>query len=182
MQDSWKINSPGNIRISATTKGYITKSKFHEYGLKFIKYLKDNRLANQKKLLIVDGHKSHLYNLPFYEAMISNNIEVLTIPPHTSNLLQALHSVPFAQFKKYWEHNLRKYNNTHSGCPLNKVDFWDVFIPSWNQAMVPKHIIAGFRCTGIYPFDLTAIPKTAMAPSLVTDKENGKGRLVFKFC
>ena len=48
--------------------------------------------------------------------------------------------------------------------------------------MVPKHIIAGFQHTGIYPFDPTAIPKTAMAPSLVTDKENGEGRLVFKFC
>ena len=48
--------------------------------------------------------------------------------------------------------------------------------------MVPKNIIAGFRHTGIYPFDPTAIPKTAMAPSLVTDKENGEGRLVLKFC
>ena len=114
--------------------------------------------------------------------MISNNIEVLTIPPHTSHLLQALHSVPFAQFKKYWEHNSRKYNNTHSGCPLNKVDIWDVFVPSWNQAMVPQNIKAGFWHTGIYPFDPTAIPKTAMAPSLVTDKENGEGRLVLKFC
>ena len=46
VQDTWKIKSPGNIGISATTKGYITKSKFHEYGLKFIKYLKDNDLAN----------------------------------------------------------------------------------------------------------------------------------------
>ena len=81
VQDTWKIKAPGNIHISATTKGYITKSKFHKYGLKFIRYLKENGLANQKNLLIVDGHKSHLYNLPFYEAMISNNIEVLTIPP-----------------------------------------------------------------------------------------------------
>ena len=48
--------------------------------------------------------------------------------------------------------------------------------------MAPKNIIAGFQCTGIYPFDPTAIPKTAMAPSLVTDKENGEGRLVLKFC
>ena len=94
MQDTWKIKSPGNIHISATIKGYITKSKFHEYGLKFIKYLKDNGLANQKNLLIVDRHESHLYNLPFYEAMTSNNIEVLTIPPHTSHLLQALDLVP----------------------------------------------------------------------------------------
>ena len=52
--------------------------------------------------------------MPIYEAMISNNIEVLTILPHTSNLLQELDSVPFARFKEYWEHNLLKYNNTHT--------------------------------------------------------------------
>ena len=48
--------------------------------------------------------------------------------------------------------------------------------------MVPKNIIADFQHTGIYLFDPTAIPKTTMAPSLVTDKENGEGRLVLKFC
>ena len=48
VQDTWKIKSPGNIRISATTKGSITKLKFHEYGLKCIRYLKENGLANPK--------------------------------------------------------------------------------------------------------------------------------------
>ena len=45
-----------------------------------------------------------------------------------------------------------------------------------------QNTIADFWHTGIYPFDPTAIPKTAMDPSLVTDKENGEGRLVLKFC
>ena len=81
VQDSWRIKQPGDMRLAATTKGYITKAKFHEYGLRFVKYLKQNGLAGRTNLLIVDGHKSHLYNLPFYECMWANNIEVLTIPP-----------------------------------------------------------------------------------------------------
>ena len=48
VQDTWKIKSPANICISATTKSYITKLKFHKYGLKFINYLKDNGLATKK--------------------------------------------------------------------------------------------------------------------------------------
>ena len=135
----------------------------------FIKYLKKEGLANKKNLLIVDGHKLHLYNLPFYEAMRANGIEVLTIPPHTSHVLQPLDSVPFAQFKKNWEKNLRRYNTTHSGRSLNKIDFWEVFSPSWNQAMTTKNIMAGFRSTGIYPYDPLAIPPSSMAPSEVTD-------------
>ena len=174
VQDTWKLKAPGDIKIVATQKGYITKSRFHEYGIHFIKYLKKIGLADRNHLLIVDGHKSHLYNLPFYEAMRSNRIEVLTIPPHTSHLLQPLDLVPFAQFKCNWETNLRKYNSVHSGRPLNKIEFWKVFCPSWNSAMSVKNIMSGFRKTGIYPLDEKAIPVSSMAPSDVTDKENGE--------
>ena len=88
VQETWCMKAPGDILLSATMKGYITKSHFHQYGVHFIKFLKHEGLANQKNLLIVDGHKSHLYNLPFYEAMWANGIEVLMIPPHTSHVLQ----------------------------------------------------------------------------------------------
>ena len=100
VQETWRMKAPGDILLSATTKGYITKSRFHQYGVHFIKFLKHEGLANRKKLLIVNGHKSHLYNLSFYEAMRANGIEVLTIPPHTSHVLQPLDSIPFTQLKK----------------------------------------------------------------------------------
>ena len=94
------MKAPGDILLSATMKGYIMKSRFHQYGVHFIKFLKYEGLANRKNLLIIDGHKSHLYNLPFYETMRANGIEVLMIPPHTSHVLQPLDSIPFTQFKK----------------------------------------------------------------------------------
>ena len=80
------------MTLAVTDKGYITKSRFHEYGLSFVKLLKANRLADKTNLLIVDGHKIHIYNLSFYEAMRVNNIEILTIPPHTSHIIQTLDS------------------------------------------------------------------------------------------
>ena len=176
VQDTWQLKAPGNIKIAAIERGYITKSKFHEYG--FIRFLKAHGLVDKTNLLIID---SHLYNLPFYEAMKANKIEIITIPPHTSHLLQALDSVPFAQFKKAWESNLMKYNNTHSDRVLNKVNFWDVFVPSWNSSITPKIIIAGFKKTGIYPHDPEVIPRESLASSLVTDRsrdgqpEHGEG-------
>ena len=106
VQETWNLKAPGNMKIAATERGYIMKSKFHEYGLHFVKFLKSNGLADKMNLLIIDRHKSHLYNLPFYKAMRANNIEILIIPPHTSHLLQTLDLVPFAQFKKHWESNL----------------------------------------------------------------------------
>ena len=32
VQDMWKLKALGDIKIAATPKGYITKSRFHEYG------------------------------------------------------------------------------------------------------------------------------------------------------
>ena len=115
VQDSWKIKAPVDVQLGATTKGYIMKSKFHQYGLHFVKYLKNTGLAKWKNLLIIDGHKGHLYNLLFYEAMRANDIEVLTIPHHTSHILQPLDSILFAQFKKHSEKNPMCYNSSHSG-------------------------------------------------------------------
>ena len=171
VQDTWHLKAPRSMTIVATEKGYIMKSRFHQYGLAFIKYLKANRLADKTNLLILDGHKSHLYNLPFYEAMRANDVEILTILPHTSHIIQPLNSVPFTQFKKSWENHLMKYNTSHSGRTLNKVNFWNVFVPAWNSSMCPKNIIAGFRKTGIHPFNPQVIPAESLAPSLVTDRE-----------
>ena len=100
VQETWQLKVPGNMKITATERGYIMKSKFHKYGLHFVKFLKANGLADKTNLLIIDGHKSHLYNLPLYEAMRANNIEnTHNTTPHF-HLLQPLDSVPFAQFKK----------------------------------------------------------------------------------
>ena len=39
VQDTWKLKAPGDIKIAATPKGYITKSHFHEYGLHSSKWV-----------------------------------------------------------------------------------------------------------------------------------------------
>ena len=73
VQDTWWLKAPGNMKLAATKRGYITKSKFHKYSLHFVKFLKAHGLADKTYFLIIDGCKSHLYNLPFYEDMRANN-------------------------------------------------------------------------------------------------------------
>ena len=52
VQDTWCLKAPRSMTLAATEKGYITKSRFHEYGLAFIRYLKANGLADKTNLLI----------------------------------------------------------------------------------------------------------------------------------
>ena len=45
VQETWNLKAPGHMKLAATERGYITKSKFHEYGLHFVKFLKSNGLV-----------------------------------------------------------------------------------------------------------------------------------------
>ena len=58
VQETWQLKAPGNMKITVTERGYITKSKFHEYGLHFVKFLKANGLVDKTNLLIIDGHEA----------------------------------------------------------------------------------------------------------------------------
>ena len=155
--------------MAATTNGYITKSKFHEYAIQFVLSLKRNGLLDRTHLLIIDSHKSHVYNYPFLQYMLSNNIQVMAIPAHCSHIVQPLDNVPFACFKRSWEKHLDNWNFQHLGALLNKANFFTVFNRAFYSSMSESNIKAGFKNTGIYPVNYEAIPTSKMAPSYVTD-------------
>ena len=126
VQREWATNVRISVRLAATTKGYITKQKFHEYTVSFVKYLTLFNLLGQPNLLIIDSHKSHMYNVAFYEEMKENNIHVLAIPPHISHLVQALDYTSFAEFKCCWQRNLLDWLFHNKGVTLSKKYFFDV--------------------------------------------------------
>ena len=171
IQEYWVCDAPVSVHVAATTKGYITKVKFHEYGIRFVRFLKSHKLLNRPHILLIDSHKSHVYNLPFFEEMLENNIHVMAIPPHTSHIVQALDSTPFAQFKKNWQKLLSEWNFDNHGGFLGKGQFFEVMWPAWKHAMSVANIQSGFCKTGIYPVNFDGINKSKFTPSQVTDSK-----------
>ena len=103
--------------------------------------------------------------------MKENNIHLLTIPPHTSHLVQALDSTPFAEFKHCWQKNLLDWLFHNKGVTLSKKCFFDVFWPSFQESMTFAKIQSGFRKTGVFPINFNAIGKAKFAPAQVTDSK-----------
>ena len=167
VQQYWMNDVLIGWHVAATTKDYIMKHKFHEYGIRFVQYLKTHHLLDLPHLLIVDSHKNHVYNVAFFEEMLENNIHVLAIPPHTSHIVQALDSTPFVQFKQNLQRLLLEYNFDNHGQVLGKGDFFKVLKPAWSHAMTVSQIQSGFRKTGIYPVNFNAIDKSKFTPSKV---------------
>ena len=127
---TWLDGTPKDVMVKASPKGYINKGIFYHYSLKWVQWLKCNDRLKKKNLLLLDAHKSHIYNIDFVRLMVCNNIEVMAIPSHTWHVLQPLDSIPFTTFKTAWNTYLIEYLFTSVGCKIPKQDFWKVFWPA----------------------------------------------------
>ena len=165
----WEQGAPVGVMVRASPTGWINRNLFLEYATRWVRWLKSWKLLDHPHLLLLDAHKSHVYNLCFIQLMIEMDIHVLAIPPHTSHKVQPLDNAPFANFKTAWNVNLLQYLFQSVGCGMPKMDFFIVFWPSWKKAMTVANIQAGFCQTGIYPFNPNVINPALLGPSQATD-------------
>ena len=138
---------------------------FHHYTSK--------RAGRGRRLLIVDGHSSHV-NLKFIDLCDKLRILVLVLPPHSTHRLQPLDVSLFAPLASYYTKGLNELMmNSLAMVSISKRAFWSVFWPAWQKAFTPANIASGFEKTGIWPYnpamtlDKITKPTPTEAPSIV---------------
>ena len=75
----------------------------------------------------------------------------------------------FRSFKTAWNEEMKKYTRSSAGCKLEK-NFFVVFNPAFQRSMTVANAQGAFRGSGIFPFNPSAIPDHAFAPSLTTER------------
>ena len=78
-------------------------------------------------------------------------------------------TVPFANLKTAWNEELIDYLFHSVGLGFSKMEFFEVFISAWKKSMTPQNIRAGFRETGICPFNPLMIHPSGLGPSELID-------------
>ena len=126
VKDAWQEAAPSGYFIHCSKSGFINADLFAEYGDKFINFLKDRHLfsPDEKHLLLLDLHNSHLFNLKFMCLMNEHKIEVCAFPPHCTHVLQPLDDVPYAVLKKKYQQELLTFNFDVAGAKMNKAQFF----------------------------------------------------------
>ena len=172
VDSSWRETAPSGYAIRCSKTGYINQQLFAEYGELFVRFLKEKHLLSnkQKVLLLLDSHKSHLFNLQFMTYMSSHGVEVCCFSPHCTHLLQPLDDVPFAQFKGCYQKELADWNLENLGRKMSRTEFFRVFVPAYTKAMMPHTIQKGFCNTGIYQVNPHASKLQRIGPSIVSDR------------
>lgn len=115
------------------------------------------RSRNRRRLLIMDGHSSHL-NLKFINKCDELGIILLVFPPHTTQRLQPLDVGCFLPLAIFYSQGIQALMKESEGIvSLQKKDFWRIFYEAWLLAMTEENILKAFTKSGIWPIKSSVV-------------------------
>ncbi|KAJ5261124.1 hypothetical protein N7478_009036 [Penicillium angulare] len=148
----WFDNLPKDWRFEVSNNGWTTD----EIGLRWLQKLfipcTNSRVHGRFRLLILDGHGSHL-TAKFDQICAENNIIPLCMPAHSSHLLQPLDVGCFAVLKRAYGRfisDLARVGYNH----IDKFDFLDDYQRARLEVFKKPIIIQNsFIAAGLVPID-----------------------------
>ncbi|EED15710.1 pogo transposable element, putative [Talaromyces stipitatus ATCC 10500] len=147
----WFDDLPSDWMINISENGWTTDQIGLEWlKTHFIPYI-NSRSMGSYRMLILDGHGSHL-TAEFDRTCTENNIIPICMPPHSSHLLQRLDVGCFAVLKRHYgqvvEQRMRDGFNH-----IDKLDFLMAFPEARTVAYKARTIQNSFAATGLVPFN-----------------------------
>jgi hypothetical protein len=105
------------------------------------------KTGNRRRLLIVDGHSSHV-NLKFLEFADSKRILVMILPPHSTRRLQLLDVGLFSPLARAYTNRINKITHRSLGMTsMSKRLFWGVFREPYSKSFYACQHHISFRKT-----------------------------------
>tara|TARA_R110002003_G_scaffold1844_5_gene23580 strand:+ start:522 stop:1697 length:1176 start_codon:yes stop_codon:yes gene_type:complete len=150
-------NLPHDWVIAISENGWTTNKHGLEWLKHFDKHTKE-RTVGAYRLLIVDGHDSHI-TPAFHQYCKENKITTLCTPPHSSHKLQPLDVGCFSPLKTAYgrqAENLMRSRINH----ITKIEFLPCFKAAFDAAITKNNILGGCRGAGLVPFDPEAVIST----------------------
>ena len=146
------LNEKDSFHFGATENGWTNDA----YGLEWLKTVFEPntrpKRATTKRILIVDGHSSHV-NLAFIDYADRHSIIIVILPPHSTHRLQPLDLNCFLPLStKYGVHLNAWLHKSIGQVSMSKRTFLPIFRLAWNESFMPMNILGGFEKAGIWPF------------------------------
>ena len=113
--------------------------------------------------MVLDGHKSHI-TLDVLQKAKTCGLDMISLPSHTSHVLQPLDVACFGPFKKVFKAYRDLWNMQGKGNKVNKEHLAQWTFLALKKALTAPNIRAGFKGCGIWPLNFVAM-KAKMGPS-----------------
>ena len=139
----------------------------------FHKHTKD-KARNRRRLLIVDGHSSHV-NMRFITRADELRIILAIMLPHSTHRLQPLDVGLFQPLATEYSKQISDLMSRSFGIvSMTKRMFWSMFKAAWEASFTEKNITSAFAKTSIFPYNpsvvLDKIARLELLPELVNER------------
>lgn len=121
-------------------------------------------------LVVMDSHSSHVTPEAIKLAQ-DNGIELMTFPAHTTHILQPLDVSIFKSLKSHWRSVVSDHLRENIGISVSRLDFARLVTKAYLASFSLSNILSGFRATGLFPVDRTAIDDEKLELSLLSEKD-----------
>jgi hypothetical protein len=165
LMDTWldDLNEEDIAYFATSEKGWSSDA----YGLDWLNKVFDKhtraKAGRGRRLLIVDGHSSHV-NMAFLDQCDRLKILVLILPPHSTHRLQPLDCGNFLPLSTYYGQGIQGILTDSEGAvSMTKRMFFGVFKPAFEKAFSEENIRSAWAKTGIWPLN-PGVVLDAIAP------------------
>ncbi|XP_050497814.1 uncharacterized protein LOC126878985 [Diabrotica virgifera virgifera] len=148
---TFDIGVPLNTKIFTHASGWMQTEIFTAWFHHFIKFAKPT--SEDRVLLILDGHSTHIKNIEVLELAKKNFVDILVLPPHCTHRLQPLDVSFMYPMSTFYEQAVRVWLRTHPGKVVTIHDVGPLFGEAYLKAASMATAISGFKKTGIWPFE-----------------------------
>lgn len=147
--------TPPDWQFSNSIKGWTSMELGDQWMKKVYEPFTRDKAAGRTRLLICDGHDSHI-SVKFIRHSIDNMIIILLLPPHSSHLMQPLDVGVFSPLKSAMTKHVNRLLSTgiHR---LQKVEWLECYIKAREEALIKRNILAGWRGAGLFPRNVQRI-------------------------
>ena len=160
LQDTWLEDydhSSEEAYFAVSKKGWTNEDLGLSWLTKLFEPTTRSKAGNNRRLLIVDGHSSHV-NMKFIDYCDNHNILLVILPPHSTHRLQPLDVTVFSPLATAYSSQIDALLQSSQGFTrVSKRCFWSLFRKAWKTALSTSNIYAGFSTTGIWPINATKV-------------------------
>lgn len=147
-QTTWiPLNMP-EIHIEATKNAWTN----NDVGIRWFKHIFLPQSGYRKKLLLLDGHESHISE-EFRLFARENDQLLFYLPPHSTHLLQPLDLSYFGPIKRHYRRALARESFITDGRMIGKEKFIELYHEARQTALVRSVVLGGWRKAGINPWN-----------------------------
>lgn len=155
-------STPDNWKFSTSNSGWTSDNHAYEW-LTTLFEPETRRIDGKRRLLLLDGHGSHL-TARFIAFCLDKDIDLVCLPPHTSHLLQPLDIGVFSPLKRALSAEIEKLFRLDTR-RIPRIEWTEAYITARSRAFVSRSIESSFRASGIYPLSPITILSTLQMPS-----------------